>query len=215
MPIVLAVVAVFCAGIGIYAYRNMNYDKGYARRISAAGFTEKQVSLPDGSVINYGEGPGGGTPLLLIHGQMVSWEDYAKVLPKLAGRFHVYAADCYGHGGSSKEQGKYTAVANGTDLIWFLENVVKEPAIVSGHSSGGLLAAYVAADAPELVKGLVIEDAPCFATEPGRAEKTFAWLGFRDIHDFLNSGEGNFTKYSLEHSYMQGMFGKRAGNGWS
>lgn len=79
---------------------------------------------------------------------------------------------------------KYTARANSDDIVWFINNVVKDPVVVSGHSSGGLIAALVAATAPDMVRGLVIEDAPFFSTEPDRAPKTFAGHGFKDMHDF-------------------------------
>ena len=39
-----------------YVYHNMNYDKGTAKKLKKAGFIEKQVVLPDGTVLNYGEG---------------------------------------------------------------------------------------------------------------------------------------------------------------
>ena len=53
---------------GGYFYNNMNYDKNTARILKNAGFVEKQAVLPDGTVLNYGEGPDNGPPLLLIHG---------------------------------------------------------------------------------------------------------------------------------------------------
>lgn len=83
-----------------------------------AGFSEKQVKLKDGTVLNYGEGPSNGkTPLLLIHGQGMTWEDYAKVLPKLSKHYHVYAVDCHGHGESDWNPEKYTAKAMAEDFI--------------------------------------------------------------------------------------------------
>jgi pimeloyl-ACP methyl ester carboxylesterase len=199
-------------GLSIYAYRNMNYDKSVPRMIEAAGFVEKQANLPDGTVINYGEGSDGGIPLLLIHGQMVYWEDYAKVLSKLSEYYHVYAIDCHGHGESSKNPEKYTAEAMGNDFIWFIENIIGEPAVISGHSSGGLLSAWLAANSPANVKGIVIEDAPFFSTELGRREKTYSWLdGFQTIHEYLNqSEETNYTRFYLERSYMRNFWG----NGW-
>jgi len=205
-------VVVIAAGISFYAYRNMNYDKSISRMIEDAGFVEKQVTLPDETVINYGEGSEGGIPLLLIHGQMVSWEDYATVLSKLSKYYHVYAVDCHGHGKSSKDPQKYTAAAMGNDFIWFIENVIKEPAVISGHSSGGLLTAWLAANSPANVKGIVIEDAPFFATESERREKTYAWLdGFQTMHEFLNqSEETDYTRFYLERSYMRNFWG----NGW-
>jgi len=143
---------------------------------------------------------------------MVSWEDYAPVLAGLSEHYHVYAVDCPGHGGSSKDPSLYRATAIGADLTWFLQNVVAEPAVVSGHSSGGLLATWLAANAPDDVIGLVIEDSPFFATEPGRAEQTYAWLdGFKTIHDFLGQdAEANYTAYYLAHSYMATFWG----DGW-
>ena len=120
--------------------------------------------------------------------------------------------DCHGHGKSSKDPQKYSAAAMGSDFIWFIENVIKEPVVISGHSSGGLLAAWLAANSPANVKGIVIEDAPFFSTEPERREKTYAWLdGFQTMHEFLNqSEEKDYTRFYLERSYMQNFWG----NGW-
>ncbi|HWQ75749.1 MAG TPA: alpha/beta hydrolase [Syntrophomonas sp.] len=213
MLIALTVIVILAVCISAYAYHNMNYDQGVPRLLEKAGFTEKQVALEDGSVINYGEGPGKGVPLLLIHGQMVSWQDYAKVLSGLSKSYHVYAVDCYGHGGSSKDPVKYTAQSNGADLAWFIENVIKQPAVISGHSSGGLMAAWIAANKPDDVISLVIEDAPFFATEADRRENTYSWVdGFKTIHEYLSRREeGRYINYYLEHCYMQNFWGK---DGW-
>lgn len=194
----------------VYIYHNLNYDQGVMKKLEKAGFIEKQAELPDGTILNYGEGPDNGPPLFLIHGQMVSWVDYAKVLPALSGYFHIFAVDCHGHGGSSKDPAKYTAQAMGNDFVWFIEQVIGEPAYVSGHSSGGLLAAWLAANFPQNVRGVVLEDPPFFSTEPDRREKTFAWLdGFEIIHRFLNqSAETNYTRFYLKNSYLRNLIGK-------
>ncbi len=214
--ILFSILIIFTILLLFYAYQNMNYDKKEDQLITQANMTEKQVTLPDGSVLNYGENPSEKTPLLLLHGQIVSWEDYAKVLPILTKEYHIYAVDYYGHGGSSKNPDKYSANAIGNDLIWFIENVIKEPVVVSGHSSGGLLTAWLAANSPENVRGVVIEDAPFFSTEPGRAENTYAGKGFKVNHDFLHQEtESNYTKYSLEHDYMQTFFNKDGKDNWS
>lgn len=124
MFVIFSIIALLAISISVYAYRNMNYDKKVPHLIAKAKVTEKQITLPDGSIINYGEGWGEGAPLLLIHGQTVSWKDYAEVFSGLSKNYHVYAVDCYGHGGSSKEPAKYTAQANGADLVWFIENEI-------------------------------------------------------------------------------------------
>lgn len=198
--------------VGSYFYTNITYIDKPLKRMYKAGFTEKQVTLEDGTVINYGEGPDNGKePLLLIHGQGMTWEDYAKVLPDLSKNFHVYAVDVHGHGESSWNPDKYSAKAIGEDYIWFIENVIKRPVIISGHSSGGLLTAWLAANSPENIRGIVIEDAPFFSTEPGNRENTYAWIdGFKLYHDFTQQNEEtDFLKYYMERSYWKKIFGEK------
>jgi pimeloyl-ACP methyl ester carboxylesterase len=182
------------------------------RRIRTAGFSEKQVALDDGTVLNYGEGPDNGPALLPIHGQTVTWQDYANALPELSRHFHVFAVDCHGHGKSSKNPAKYSAESMGHDFSWFVAHVVGGTAIVSGHSSGGLLAAWLAANSPNSVRGVVLEDPPFFATETGRQEKTFAWIDrFEPTHRFFGqTEEKDYVLYYLAHSYWRSFFG----SGW-
>lgn len=204
-------VLLLAGAVGAFAYRNMNYDplnedflekKGFK-----LGFSENIAKLDDGSEIYYLEGPDNGPSLLLLHGQQVSSYDYAKVLPKLSEEFHIYALDYYGHGQSSKNPEKYKAVIIGDDIVYFLENVIKGKACIAGHSSGALLAAYVASKAPDFVIATVLEDGPFFSTLPGRAESTISWLGFKTMYDYLNQDEvDSFIKYSLDRDYMQEFF---------
>ena len=85
--------------VGSYFYTNVTYIKKSIKKIYKAGFVEKQLKLKDGTVLNYGEGASNGkTPLLLIHGQSMTWMDYAKVLPELSEQYHVFAMACHGHG---------------------------------------------------------------------------------------------------------------------
>jgi pimeloyl-ACP methyl ester carboxylesterase len=196
--------------VGSYFYNNMTYIEKPLKKLDKAGFVEKQVKLKDGTILNYGEGPNNGkTPLLLIHGQGMTWEDYAKVLPELAEHYHVYAVDCHGHGESDWYAEKYTAKAMAEDFIEFIDVVIGEKTVVSGHSSGGMIAAWMAANSPDKILGTVIEDSPFFATEPGRREKTYAWVyGFQLYEDFKNqTDEKDYLKYSLERSYWRNVFG--------
>ena len=65
------------------------------------------------AVVNYAEGPDNGPALVLVHGQGMQWEDYARVLPDLAQRYHVFAVDCFGHGESSHDPALYSCEAIG------------------------------------------------------------------------------------------------------
>lgn len=216
MPVVLGIAGALILGlavlIGWYLYSNLHTDEALMRKVWQADFTEKQVTLEDGSVLNYGEGPDNGPSLLLIHGQTVAWEEYDKVLPELSESFHVYAVDCYGHGESSHDPSLYSAKANGEALAWFLDNVIGESSYVAGHSSGGILAAWLGANAPEMVKGLVLEDPPLFHVTPEEIQEgkgAFAWHdAYLVTHAFVDQREEqDFPLYYLKNSYLLTMFG--------
>jgi len=204
--ILLFAIIIVCVGI----YNKFSFDKPLLKETIKAGFVEKQVTLEDGTVLNYAEGSPNGLPLFLIHGQMATWQIYKKVLPQLSAYYHIYAIDCHGHGKSGKNPEKYRAQAMGEDFVWFIENVIGEPAVVSGHSSGGLLAAWLAANSPENVLGVVLEDPPFFSSEAGRCEKTFAWIdSFVPCHTFLEQDEtDDFTLYYIENCYWINFFGE-------
>ena len=207
--VLVIIIAASASALGIYAYQNMNYDKKPLEKTYRAGYKEKQVTLADGTVLNYAEGPDNGPALLLIHGQSMEWEDYSRVLPGLANYYHVYAIDCHGHGESSHNSSEYTGVAMGEDFVWFIKNVIAEQCVVSGHSSGGIIAAWIAANAPEYVLGIVLEDPPFFSVEPEEMQNTFVWLeNFKIVHNFKNqTAEDDYVVYYMENSYLWGMFG--------
>src|SRR5262245_61035251 len=80
--------------------------------------------------------------LLLIPGQTESWWGYEAVMPRLAGRFEVFAVDLRGQGRSTRTPGRYTLDNMGNDLVRFIDSVIGRPTYVSGLSSGGVLAAW-------------------------------------------------------------------------
>lgn len=185
---------------------NLTYARRAARAVARAGFVEKQAAT-DFPAINYTEGPNNGPLLLLIHGQAVDWRNWSPVLPALARDFHVVAIDCYGHGSSAHAPGTYTARKQAQHLAAFIETTFGTPALVAGHSSGGLIAAALAAQAPHLVNAVFFEDPPFFASVLPRAEKTFNHIALAAIaHAFLASGEKDFTLFHLNHSPMWDLF---------
>ncbi|AGL02823.1 alpha/beta fold hydrolase [Desulfoscipio gibsoniae] len=197
---------------GIYIYKCIHYwQKSYHDTLKA-GYVEKQVTLDDGSVINYVEGPDNGDALLLIHGQTGAWESYTSVLPELSKKWHVFAVDCYGHGSSTYEESKYYLDANGDDIIWFVDNVIGERTVVSGHSSGGLIASYVAAYGGKYIIGAVLEDPPVFSTEPDHFERSFAYLdSYKVLHDYLASDKSEcWEAYYLRYCLWGQLYMKNA-----
>jgi pimeloyl-ACP methyl ester carboxylesterase len=130
------------------------------------GFPEHMVDL--GEVhMNYATAGESSMPaLLLIPGQTESWWGYEAAMPRLAERFQVFAVDLRGQGRSTRTPGRYTLDNIGNDLVRFLDRVVGRPAVISGLSSGGVLAAWLSAYAkPGQVLAAVYEDPPLFASE--------------------------------------------------
>lgn len=155
--IILIIAAVGTIVFSIYWYRNIHWYNKYEKALHEVHATEKQITLPTGSIINYGEVENDKPPLLLIHGQMGIWEDYALVMPELGKKWHIYAVDVYGHGESSHDESLYYLGVNGDDLIWFINNVIGKPTVVAGHSNGAITAAYVAAYGGGNIAGVVLE----------------------------------------------------------
>lgn len=117
-------------------------------------FTTSVVTL------NYAEGEASGSPLVLLHGGSARWQSALPLLPELSQQWQVYAPDLRGHGRSGRVPGFYRLTDYTADIVAFLQQVVKYPAVLFGHSLGGEIAILIAAGYPELVRGLIIGDAP-------------------------------------------------------
>ncbi|MBB4688738.1 alpha/beta fold hydrolase [Amycolatopsis jiangsuensis] len=129
-------------------------------------FPEKQIDLGE-VVLNYAEA---GTPdkpaLLLLPEQTSSWWIYESAMGLLAEDFHVFAVDLRGQGRSSWTPKRYSLDNFGNDLVRFIALAIGKPVIVSGCSSGGVLAAWLSAYAmPGQIRGAVCEDPPLFSSE--------------------------------------------------
>jgi len=137
-----------------------------ARTFVPHGFEEHTADLGEIRMNYVVSGAPGLPALLLIPGQTESWWGYEKALPLLADHFQAYAVDLRGQGRSSWTPGRYTLDNFGNDLVRFIDIVIGRPTLVSGLSSGGVLAAWLSAYAkPAQVRGAVYEDPPLFASE--------------------------------------------------
>ena len=127
---------------------------------------ERTVDLGEVRVNHAVLGDPDATPLVLVPGQSDSWWSYETVMPALAERFRVFAVDLRGQGRSTWTPGRYTLDLIAGDVQRFLDVVVGRPAVVAGHSSGGLVAAWLSAYAkPGQVLAVCCEDAPLFSSE--------------------------------------------------
>lgn len=100
-------------------------------------------------------------PVLLIHGLYDRWETWEPVVPALAERFRVIAFDLRGHGRSSQPAGGYALRDYADDAVRLLARLrLREPVVAIGFSLGALVAIVLAAERPELVRAVVLEDPP-------------------------------------------------------
>mmetsp|Transcript_49121 Transcript_49121/g.111401 ORF Transcript_49121/g.111401 Transcript_49121/m.111401 type:complete len:364 (+) Transcript_49121:40-1131(+) len=100
-----------------------------------------------------------GTPLVLVHGFGASAFHWRYNVPTLAEERPVYALDLTGFGLSDKPLIEYNAELWRDQVGAFLEQVVKEPAVVAGNSLGGFTALYAASSFPKLTAGCVLLNA--------------------------------------------------------
>ncbi len=163
------------------------------------GFKELGFAT-DGVTLNYVVGPDNGLPLLLIPGQMESWQGYKCVLPELSKRFHIFVPDLRGHGKSTRTPGQYSYNICGNDLKCFIQEVIRQPALVAGLSSGGVLAIWLAAYAPEDVLAIISEDPPIFSSIwPRIQDEKFMTRNFKLAVDTLGkTGKRDVERYLSE-----------------
>jgi pimeloyl-ACP methyl ester carboxylesterase len=84
------------------------------------------------------------------------------VVPWLVERgYRVVNADLRGHGKTGWAD-SYRAVDFAGDVSGLIHGLDSGPVVVVGHSLGGLVAAALASEDPELVKALFLEDPPLF-----------------------------------------------------
>lgn len=110
---------------------------------------------------------GTGDPILCIHGTSgsgMTWAGASEALSKL-GRVVLY--DRRGAGGSERPDPYSTSVAQqAEDAAALLEALHASPAIVIGRSYGGAVVLQLALRRPNLVRALVLLEAPVFGLDP-------------------------------------------------
>ena len=120
------------------------------------------ISLGNGVRLACLERPGGEVPLLLLHGITDNALTWVPVLDGIDSRCRVLAPDFRGHGESAKPEAWYDTEAYADDVRHLLDAIVGQPALLLGHSLGGVVAVQVGVTAPERVRGLFLEDPPLY-----------------------------------------------------
>lgn len=83
----------------------------------------------------------------------------------------------------------------GNHLTQLIKTVIKEPVFISGNSSGGVLTAWLAANEPDWVKAIILEDPALLSSECPRLYSTIADKSFSMCSEFLCQGDQDFLLY--------------------
>jgi pimeloyl-ACP methyl ester carboxylesterase len=114
----------------------------------------------------------GEAPLVLVHGSWGSHQQWDRVVPGLGESFRVLRYDRRGHGGSECPAGQGSLREDVGDLAALIESLGLAPAWVAGNSMGASIALRLAAERPELLRGVVGHEPPLFlllADDPAAA----------------------------------------------
>ncbi|MBQ1532502.1 MAG: alpha/beta hydrolase [Solobacterium sp.] len=185
----------------VILYIALYRDAGHLK-LQKAGIMEKEIIVGDVR-FHYAESPDNRKPvLLLIHAQLLEWFSYQRVMIPLSQYFHVYAVDCPGHGKTRcPDDFQMNADQIGSSLAQFIEKVIGKPTAVCGNSSGGLLAVWLAANRPELIRAAILEDPPLFSSEYPAIRHTIAYRTFA-VSDraVRQDNEGDYIRFWIRNS---------------
>ncbi|MEO3758406.1 alpha/beta hydrolase [Mycobacterium sp. B14F4] len=106
---------------------------------------------------------GTGPPLVLVHGLMGRGSTWSRQLPWLTALGGVFTYDAPWHRGRDVDDARPVSTERFVEDLGDAVEGLGEPAVLIGHSMGGLHSWCLAARRPELVRALVVEDmAPDF-----------------------------------------------------
>jgi pimeloyl-ACP methyl ester carboxylesterase len=129
---------------------------------------------------------GGGVPVLLLHQTPRSWDEYRDVLPLLGRDFRAIAMDTLGFGDSDRPGEAPSIELWAQAALALLDALGATRAAVVGHHTGAVIAAEIAAAAPDRVSALVLSACP-FVDAPRRAKHE----GMRVIDEVETRADGS------------------------
>ena len=139
------------------------------------------INLPrsnNGAVAWYQGGSDNGTPIVFLHGVGLRAESWSAQLDYFGKEQQLFIWDMPGHGDSARLQADLIEVDSFVErLSQFMQDVVRQPAVLVGHSMGALLAVNYAARYPERCKavaalnGVYQRDAEARAAVADRARR--------------------------------------------
>ncbi len=142
------------------------------------GWTAAPVRA-NGITLNTYRTGGDRPPLVLLHGitdNSLCWKRAAQALER---DYDLIMIDARGHGRSDAPPSGYSPDDHAADVAGVIRALGLERPALLGHSMGAMNAATVAANYPDLVRGLVMEDPPWQWETPTEQQRTEALAEWR------------------------------------
>jgi pimeloyl-ACP methyl ester carboxylesterase len=171
----IVVVLVAGLGFGILFYENPEWvlRQGTHLGLLFSRVQSNYVLTPEGR-IHYYEAepriPGGGVPLVLVHGLADRDESWAPMMKRLkSAGFHVYAPDLLGAGRSPMPADSDYSIATQEQLVAdFIQSLGLQKPDAGGWSSGGWIVIKLALDHPDMVDRVVVYDSAGLKQQSGK-----------------------------------------------
>lgn len=161
--------------------------------------TSHTVVLPTGVNMAYVEAGKGSHTLLFIHGLACYSQSWQKNMDSLQHQFRCIAIDLPGNGYSGYADYPYSISFFASCVKDFIQHLGLQQVTLVGHSLGGQIAIRLAADNPEMIKGLVL-CAPAGFETFSELEKSFYHSSFH-FFNFFSSDANSLSKSVISSFY--------------
>jgi pimeloyl-ACP methyl ester carboxylesterase len=159
------------------------------------GFSERWIEARGVRVRYFVAGTG--PPVVLLHGLTGAASNFAELAPLLARRARVLIPELPGHGGSTPLPAAPSLDPYAERVRLVAEHEAMLPAVLVGHSLGGLVALRLAMRHPAAVKGLVLAGAAGIASTTRWAEFWITAFGYLKLGRKLAPHRETFARRRL------------------
>jgi pimeloyl-ACP methyl ester carboxylesterase len=133
-------------------------------------WTEGKVQANDISIHYFRTGDKDKPSVLLLHGITDNGRCWSRMAADLADSYDVITTDARGHGHSGTSAAEVSIALLAEDAIAAIEALGLQKPFLVGHSMGAVTAAMVAANYPDVIRAIVLEDPPLLDRSPSQTD---------------------------------------------